>query len=75
MWRVFEVGRCEELKAGVHGVVLGSAVVCGLYNLGRFAKARERHSIINVAIYLAITVWEIAKTRHHVRNSGRATRA
>jgi hypothetical protein len=59
-------GRCEVLKATIHGVVLGTAAVCALYNLAAWTVRRQRHLAINTGLYSALAVWEWIHVRHHV---------
>jgi hypothetical protein len=59
-------GRCEVLKASVHGVVLGTAVVCALYNFAAWTVRRQRHLAINTGLYTALAVWEWIHVQHHV---------
>jgi hypothetical protein len=59
-------GRYERLKATVHGVVLGTAAVCALYNFAAWTVRRQRHSAINAALYTAITAWEWVHVQHHL---------
>jgi hypothetical protein len=59
-------GRCEGLKASIHGLVLGTAAVCALYNLAAWAVRRQRHLAINTGMYTALAVWEWVHVRHHV---------
>jgi hypothetical protein len=64
--RVLNSGNCERMKAGVHGVALATAAVCGGYNIGAWLIRRERHLAVNALIYSAATIWEIAHVRHHL---------
>jgi hypothetical protein len=59
-------GRCEVLKASIHGVVLGTAVLCALYNLAAWTVRRQRHLAINTGLYTALAVWEWIHVQHHV---------
>ena len=59
-------GRCEVLKASVHGVVLGTAALCALYNFAAWTVRRQRHLAINTGIYTALAMWEWIHVQHHV---------
>jgi hypothetical protein len=59
-------GRCETLKASIHGVVLGTAALCALYNLAAWTVRRQRHLAINTGLYTALAVWEWIHVQHHV---------
>lgn len=59
-------GRYEGLKAAVHGVVLGSAAVCAVYNIAAVSVRRERHLAINSGLYVALAVWEWIHVHRHV---------
>jgi len=59
-------GRCEVLKASVHGVVLGTAAVCALYNIAAWSVRRQRHLAVNTVLYTALAIWEWIHVQHHV---------
>ena len=59
-------GRCEGLKASVHGVVMGLATLCALYNGAAWLKRQQLHSAINAAIYAVLITWELVHVRHHL---------
>lgn len=59
-------GRCEVLKASVHGVVLGTAALCALYNFAAWTVRRQRHLAINTGVYTALAMWEWIHVQHHV---------
>src|SRR5262245_56141177 len=59
-------GRCEVLKASIHGVVLGTAVLCTLYNFAAWRVRRQRHLAINTGIYALLAIWEWIHVQHHV---------
>jgi hypothetical protein len=59
-------GRCEILKASIHGVVLGTAALCALYNFAAWTVRRQRHLAINTVLYSALGVWEWIHVQHHV---------
>ena len=63
-------GRCEILKASIHGVVLGTAAVCAIYNLAAWTVRRQRHLAVNTGLYTALAAWEWIHVRHHL--DGRA---
>ena len=47
---MLDVGRCEPLKAVVHGVLLVTVGVCAAYNAAAWLKRRQRHLAINAVI-------------------------
>lgn len=59
-------GRCEVLKASVHGLVLGTAAVCAVYNLAAWTVRRQQHLAINTGLYTALAVWEWIHVQHHI---------
>ena len=63
---VLESGRCEPLKAAVHGVLLVTAAVCAAYNGAAWLRRRQRHLAINAVIYSAAVYWESVHVAHHL---------
>jgi len=59
-------GRCEVLKASIHGVVLGTAALCALYNFAAWTVRRQRHLAVNTGLYGALAVWEWIHVQHHL---------
>jgi len=59
-------GNCERLKAGIHGVALGTAALCCAYNLSAWLVRRQKHLAINTLLYGAAVVWEATHVRHHL---------
>jgi len=59
-------GRHEVLKASIHGVVLGTAAVCALYNFAAWTVRRQRHLAINTGLYTALAAWEWIHVQHHL---------
>ena len=59
-------GRYEFLKASVHGVVLGTAAVCALYNFAAWTFRRQRHLAVNAGLYTALAAWEWVHVQHHL---------
>jgi hypothetical protein len=59
-------GRCEVLKASIHGVVLGTAAVCAVYNLAAWTVRRQRHLAVNTGLYTALALWEWLHVQHHL---------
>lgn len=59
-------GRCELLKASIHGVVLGTAAVCAIYNFAAWTVRRQRHLAINTGLYTALAAWEWIHVQHHL---------
>ena len=53
---MLDSGRCEPLKAAVHGVLLVTVSVCAAYNAAAWLKRRQSHLAINAIIYSA-AVW------------------
>jgi hypothetical protein len=47
-------------------VVLGTAVVCALYNLAAWTVRRQRHLAINTGLYAGLAAWEWIHVRHHL---------
>jgi len=69
-------GRCERLKAGVHGVAMGTAALCAAYNFAAWLVRRQRHSAVNAGLYTALVIWEYMHVRHHVEcRPAKVTRA
>ena len=63
---MLDPGRCEPLKAAVHGVLLATATVCAAYNAAAWLKRRQRHLAINAVIYSAAVWWEGSHIVHHL---------
>jgi hypothetical protein len=63
---VLYCGNCERLKAGVHGLALATAALCGAYNLAAWSVRRQRHLAINAVLYSAVVFWESKHVRHHL---------
>jgi len=63
---MLNVGRCEPLKAGVHGVLMATVAVCAAYNMAAWLKRRQPHLAINAIVYTAATIWEHAHVLHHL---------
>jgi hypothetical protein len=59
-------GRCEVLKASIHGVVLGTAAICAVYNFAAWTVRRQRHLAINTGAYTALAIWEWIHVQHHL---------
>ncbi len=59
-------GRCEVLKASIHGVVLGTAALCALYNFAAWTVRRQRHLAINTGVYTTLAIWEWIHVQHHL---------
>lgn len=64
--RVLKCGNCEELKLGVHGLSLGLATICGLYNAAAWLSRREQHLAVNTVLYAALIVFEQRHVAHHI---------
>jgi len=63
---MLDSGRCEPLKAAVHGVLLVTVSVCAAYNAAAWLKRREPHLAINAVIYSAAVWWERCHIAHHL---------
>ena len=64
--KLLDSGRCEPLKAAVHGLLLATASVCAAYNAAAWLKRRQRHLAINAVIYSAAVWWESRHIVHHL---------
>lgn len=64
--KVLQSGNSEPLKAAVHGLALGTAALCGAYNLAAWLVRRQKHLAINAVMYGAVVIWEFTHVRHHV---------
>jgi hypothetical protein len=64
--KLLDAGRCEPLKAAVHGVLLATMGVCAAYNAAAWLKRRQRHLAINAVIYSAAVWWESCHVAHHL---------
>ena len=64
--KVLRCGNCEPLKLGVHGMALGIAALCGLYNAAAWLSRREQHLAVNAVLYAALIVFEQRHVAHHV---------
>jgi hypothetical protein len=73
--KVLKCGNCEELKLGVHGLTLGLAVVCGLYNAAAWLSRREQHLAVNTVLYAALIAFEQRHVSHHMAEIRRPHRA
>lgn len=72
--RMLDSGRCEPMKAAVHGVLLATVAVCAAYNTAAWIKRRQRHLAINAVIYTAAVWWERCHVLHHLRDCPAAPR-
>ena len=63
---MLNVGRCEPLKAAVHGVLMATVAVCAAYNMAAWLKRRQPHLAVNAVVYTAATFWEHAHVLHHL---------
>jgi hypothetical protein len=64
--KVLKCGNCEELKLGVHGLTLGLAALCGLYNAAAWLTRREPHLAVNTVLYTALIIFEQRHVAHHM---------
>jgi hypothetical protein len=64
--KVLKCGNCEEVKLGVHGLALGLAALCGLYNSAAWLSRREPHLAVNAVLYTALTIFEQRHVVHHM---------
>ncbi|PYR92154.1 MAG: hypothetical protein DMF84_14575 [Acidobacteria bacterium] len=63
---MLDSGRCEPLKAAVHGVLLVTVSVCAAYNAAAWLKRRQSHLAINAIIYSAAVWWERCHIARHL---------
>jgi hypothetical protein len=63
---VLMVGRCEPLKAGVHGVLMATVAVCAIYNIAAWLRRREPHLAFNTLVYASAAVWELNHVQQHL---------
>ena len=63
---ILQRGSCEPFKAGVHGAALGLAAVMGLYNAAAWLQRRERHLMVNAAVYMLAIVFEQRHVARHL---------
>jgi hypothetical protein len=63
---VLDSGRCEPLKAAVHGLLLATMGLCAAYNSAAWMKRRERHLAINAVVYTAALWWERCHIVRHL---------
>ena len=64
--KVLKSGNCEPLKLGVHGMALGIAALCGIYNAAAWLSRREPHLAVNTVLYAALIVFEQRHVVHHI---------
>ena len=64
--KVLKCGNCEPLKLGVHGLALGLAAVCALYNAAAWVSRREHHLAVNAVLYAALIAFERQHVSHHI---------
>ena len=64
--KVLQCGNCEEVKLGVHAMVLGLAAICGLYNAAAWLSRRETHLAVNTVLYAALIALEQRHVTHHI---------
>ncbi len=64
--KVLQSGNNEPLKTAVHGLALGTAALCGAYNLAAWLVRRQKHLAINAVMYGAVVIWEFTHVRHHL---------
>jgi hypothetical protein len=67
---MLDVGKCEPLKAAVHGVLLATVTVCAAYNAAAWLKRRQPHLAINTVIYGIAMWWEHTHVQHHLVECG-----
>lgn len=70
---VLSVGRCEPLKATVHGVAVGIAGLCAAYNAAAWLHRRQVHLAINTLVYSAAVLWECQHVMSHLNECVPAT--
>lgn len=55
----------EAFKGGVHWVLGGLALTCGLYNALRFSETRSLRHGVNAAVYGCLWCFEWRNYREH----------
>ena len=73
--KVLHCGNCEELKLGVHAMVLALAGICGLYNAAAWLSRREQHLAVNTLLYAALIAVEQRHVMHHIEELRRLPQA
>src|SRR5258705_8929645 len=68
--KMLDNGRCEPLKAAVHGVLFATVCLCAAYNSAAWLKRRQRHLAINAIIYISAAWWERSHIVHHLEPCG-----
>ena len=63
---VLKCGNCERVKLSVHGLALGLAALCGLYNAAAWLSRREQHLALNTVLYAALIAFEQQHVSHHM---------
>jgi hypothetical protein len=63
---MLDSGRCEPLKAAVHGVALAAVGVCAAYNVAAWIKRRQPHLAVNAVVYCFAVWWERSQVLHHL---------
>jgi hypothetical protein len=72
--KVLKCGACEPLKLGIHGMALGLAALCGLYNAAAWLSRREQHLAVNTVLYAALVAFEQRHVSHHIAEMRRPER-
>lgn len=66
MHGLLDHGRCEPLKAAVHGVLMTTTGVCAAYNAAAWLRRRQTHLAVNAIVYGLAVVWERCHVAHHL---------
>ena len=61
---------CEGIKGAWHLGGLIFAAGAALYNIGALLQRRQTHLAINAAVYASLTLYELQKCNHHLRERG-----
>jgi hypothetical protein len=64
--KVLKSGQCEPLKLGIHGLSLGLATLCCLYNAAAWLSRRENHLALNTVLYVGLIAIEQRHVAHHI---------
>jgi hypothetical protein len=62
----FYTGTGEPIKAGIHGSILGLALLCFGYNAIAYCFRKEPHLVRNTIIYGALSALETVQLKKHL---------
>lgn len=63
---ILDPGCGERTKLIVHAALGACALVCAGYNVCAWLRRRQGHLARNGVVYSALTIYEVAKVRHHL---------